>query len=108
MLKKIIAAVVMALGVINLALAAVNINTASQAELESLPGIGPVKAKAILEDRKKNGNYKSVDDLKRVSGIGDKTVVELKDKITVSGGDAKPVSATPASAGTVKKADAKK
>ncbi|MCC2682697.1 MAG: Competence protein ComEA helix-hairpin-helix region [Nitrosospira multiformis] len=45
------------------AFAAVNINTATQAELESLQGIGPAKAKAILDYRKKKGSFKSVDDL---------------------------------------------
>ena len=54
--------------------AAVNINTANQTELESLPGIGPVKAKAILEYRKKNGGFKSVKELTRVDGIGPVTL----------------------------------
>ena len=45
-------------------LAAVNINTASSAELEALPGIGPAKAKSIVEYRQKNGAFKSVEELK--------------------------------------------
>src|SRR5689334_20868131 len=49
-----------------LAFAVVNVNTATQAELETLDGIGPVKAKAIIDDRTKNGPYKSLDDLDRV------------------------------------------
>ena len=44
-------------------LAAVNINTASSAELEALPGIGPAKAKSIVEYRQKNGAFKSVEEL---------------------------------------------
>ncbi|MBV8680623.1 MAG: helix-hairpin-helix domain-containing protein [Aquitalea sp.] len=67
------------------ALAAVNINTATQQQLESLNGIGPVKAKAILDYRTKNGPFKSVDDLKKVSGIGDKTLEKLRKDIAISG-----------------------
>lgn len=65
--------------------AALNINTASQAELESLQGIGPAKAKAIIEYRKKKGSFKSVDDLQGVSGIGPATVQKLRKDITVGG-----------------------
>lgn len=70
------------------AFAAVNINTASQAELESLQGIGPAKAKAIIDYRKKKGSFKSVDDLQNVSGIGPATVQKLRKDITVGGGTA--------------------
>lgn len=65
------------------AFAAVNINTASQAELESLQGIGPAKAKAIIEYREKNGSFASIDDLGKVSGIGSGTIKQLHDAITV-------------------------
>lgn len=65
--------------------AKVNINTADAAALEALPGIGPAKAKAVIEHRTKNGAFKTIDDFKNVPGIGDKTVEELKDKITVEG-----------------------
>ena len=50
----------------------VNINTASAEELEQLPGIGPSTAQKIVSDRMANGSFKSPDDLKRVTGIGDK------------------------------------
>ena len=63
--------------------AAVNINTANQTELESLPGIGPVKAKAILEYRKKNGGFKSVDELTRVDGIGPVTLKNARNDIVL-------------------------
>jgi len=50
--------------------AAVNINTATQSELEGVKGLGPSKAKAIIEYREKNGPFKSVDDLDKVKGFG--------------------------------------
>ncbi|WP_295623353.1 helix-hairpin-helix domain-containing protein [uncultured Nitrosomonas sp.] len=67
------------------AFAAVNINTASQSELESLQGIGPAKAKAIIEHREKSGTFASVDDLAKVSGIGQGTIKQLRDAVTVEG-----------------------
>lgn len=65
------------------AFAAVNINTASQSELESLQGIGPAKAKAIIEYREKSGAFASIDDLTKVSGIGPGTVKQLRDVVTI-------------------------
>ena len=65
--------------------AAVNINTATQADLESLDGIGPVKAKAILEYRKKNGNFKSIDELDKVDGIGPVTLKNMRKDVVISG-----------------------
>ena len=62
----------------------VNINTASQQELESLPGIGAVKAKAIIEYRTQNGYFLSIDDLVKVSGIGQSILNQVKDFITVT------------------------
>ncbi len=61
----------------------ININTADQATLTTLRGIGEAKAKAIIEYREKNGPFKSVEEIKNVSGIGDKTFEDIKDKITV-------------------------
>ncbi|TXI19198.1 MAG: ComEA family DNA-binding protein [Nitrosomonas sp.] len=63
--------------------AAVNLNTATQAELEALQGIGPAKAKAIVEYREKNGSFASVDDLEKVAGIGSATIKQLRDEIVV-------------------------
>jgi len=63
--------------------AKVNINTADKAALEALPGIGPAKADAIIEYRQKMGAFKAVSDLEKVPGIGEKTVEQLKDKVTV-------------------------
>jgi len=57
---------------------AVNINTASAGQLDSLPGIGPSKAAAIVADRDANGPFSSCDELSRVTGVGAKTVATLK------------------------------
>ncbi|GEM_PF-960663 len=56
----------------------VNINTADKATLILLPGIGPVTAEAILTYRKDNGNFKSIDELRKVKGIGEKHLAKLK------------------------------
>lgn len=61
----------------------ININTASAAELDSLPGIGPAIAQRIVEDRAANGPFKAPEDLKRVRGIGDALFNQIKERITV-------------------------
>ncbi|WP_462412279.1 helix-hairpin-helix domain-containing protein [Neobacillus sp. Marseille-QA0830] len=61
----------------------ININKADASELENLPGIGPSKAAAIIEYRETNGPFKSAEDLKNISGIGDKTFEKLKDAVAV-------------------------
>ena len=66
----------------------VNLNSATGVELEALKGVGPVKAKAIMDYRAKNGPFNSVDDLEMVPGFGKKTVDKLRADLTVSGGAA--------------------
>lgn len=61
----------------------VNINTASAAQLDTLPGVGASTAEKIVADREANGPFKTVEDLKRVSGIGDKKFAALADAICV-------------------------
>lgn len=61
----------------------INLNTASAAELETLPGIGPSFAQRILDYRTANGRFNSVEDLKNIPGIGEKTFQKLKDLVTV-------------------------
>lgn len=82
-MKKILLAMVSLFFFTGTVFAAVNINTASQAELESLQGIGPAKAKAIIEHREKVGSFASVDDLEKVTGIGPGIIKQLRDAITV-------------------------
>ena len=62
----------------------VNLNTATQAQLESLPGLGAKVAERIIEYRQKNGNFKKVEDLMNVKGIGEKSFLKLKPLLTVS------------------------
>lgn len=59
----------------------ININTASLSTLETLPGIGAVKAQRIISYREENGPFQSIEDIKNVSGIGEKTYEGLKDLI---------------------------
>lgn len=61
----------------------VNINTASLTELQTLSGIGKSKAEAIIRYREQNGNFKSIEDLLNVDGIGEKLYEEIKPNITV-------------------------
>ncbi|WP_322786105.1 helix-hairpin-helix domain-containing protein [Caldanaerobius polysaccharolyticus] len=60
----------------------ININTASLQELDTLPGIGPVIAQRIIDYRNQNGPFKSIEEIKNVSRIGDKLYEQIKDKIT--------------------------
>ncbi|KUO76015.1 MAG: hypothetical protein APF77_00015 [Clostridia bacterium BRH_c25] len=61
----------------------VNINTAGEKELETLAGIGPATAKAIIRYRNEKGPFKSIEDIKKVTGIGDVKFNNMKDDITV-------------------------
>jgi len=82
-MNKFIPAMILAFLFSAFAHAATDINTASQAELESLQGIGPAKARAIIEYREEKGSFASIEDLKKVSGIGEATIKQLHDAITV-------------------------
>jgi len=63
--------------------AKININTATQAELEGLPRIGPKVAQRIIDYRTQNGNFKRIEDLMKVKGIGEKIFALIKDLVTV-------------------------
>jgi competence protein ComEA len=63
----------------------VNVNTASAAELEMLPGIGASRAKAMIEAREAKGGFKSLDDLLTVKGIGEASLAKLRPHLTLEG-----------------------
>jgi comEA protein len=63
----------------------VNINTASAEQLQMLPGVGEVRARAILSERKERGGFKSVEDLRAVKGVGDSLLERMKPHVTLTG-----------------------
>ena len=63
--------------------AKININQADLSQLQQLSGIGAKKAQAIIDYRTENGDFKSIDELGKVNGIGEKTVEKLKNSITI-------------------------
>ena len=62
----------------------ININTADETELQKIRGVGPAIAQRIIDFREQNGNFKSIDEIKKVRGIGEKTFEKMKDSITVN------------------------
>lgn len=83
-MKKLIGGLLAGLFLSFSALAAVDINSATQSELEAVKGIGPAKAKALVEYRQKNGPFKDLDTLAKVKGFGKASVAKLKDQLSVS------------------------
>jgi competence protein ComEA len=71
------------------AFAAVNINTATQSELEAVRGVGPAKAQAIIQYREANGNFKQLDELDNVKGFGKASIDKLKGELSVGPVNAK-------------------
>jgi len=69
--------------------APVDVNTASAAELQAIPGIGKALAQRIIEFREKNGPFDQVDDLVKVRGIGEKSIVRLKPYLTAGAAKAR-------------------
>ena len=63
----------------------VNVNTATAEQLELLPGIGPARARAILELRRARGGFKSVEELEEVDGIGPAALERLRPHVTLTG-----------------------
>src|SRR5512141_3060751 len=84
-MKKIALLFAALLAYMGLAFAAVNVNSATREQLESLNGIGPVKAQAIIDYRAKNGPFRSLEDLKKVDGIGDATFDKIRGDVSLSG-----------------------
>lgn len=63
----------------------VNVNTATSDQLQLLPGIGPARAKAIIDERKRSGGFKSVDELKQIDGIGDRALSKIRSHCAIEG-----------------------
>lgn len=61
----------------------INVNKASSSELQEINGVGPALAEKIIKYREQNGNFETIEDLKNVSGIGDKKFENIKDYIVV-------------------------
>ena len=78
-------------------LAQLDINKASPEQLDGLKGIGPAKAQAIVDYRRKNGPFKTVDDLENVPGIGPATLKDIRGSVMVSGVPRSTPAAQPAS-----------
>ena len=82
-MKKMILAVILVMFMVTAAWAKVNVNTATVAELEAIPGIGPAKAEAIITYREANGNFKKAEDLILVKGIGEKLFEKISGEVEV-------------------------
>src|SRR5581483_1928397 len=91
-----------------IALAAVNINTATKEELDALPGIGPVKAQASIDYRKQNGPFKTPEDIMKVKGIKEGEFGKIRNDITVSGANTGMPGAAPAKSATTTESRAEK
>jgi competence protein ComEA len=84
-MKKFLLAISMCLTIYGVAIAAVNINTATKEELTTLQGIGEKRAQDIIDYRTKNGPFKTVDDLEKVPGIGPGRMKQIRSQISVTG-----------------------
>jgi competence protein ComEA len=83
-MKRLLTALLLCL-VSSLALGAVNLNTATREELIALPGIGPVKAQAIIDYRNANGPFRSIEDVMKVKGIKEGEFGKIRNDVSVSG-----------------------
>jgi competence protein ComEA len=105
-MRKLILTLIMCLALAGTAAAVVNINTATKEELTTIKGIGDKRAQEIIDYRKKNGDFKSIDELEKVPGIGPGTMKQIRSQVTVTG---KPTTDKPADKGTkAKTSDVKK
>jgi competence protein ComEA len=84
-MKKLLLALAMWFAVTGTAMAVVNINTATKEELTTLKGVGEKRAQEIIDYRKKNGNFKSVDELEKVPGVGPGLMKQIRSQVTVTG-----------------------
>jgi|SRR5262245_27276848 len=83
-MKKLLLVFVLWFATAGVAMAVVNLNTATKDELMTVKGIGEKRAQEIIDYRKKNGNFKSVDDLEKVPGIGPGIMKQIRSQVTVT------------------------
>ncbi len=103
MLSKLLLAVGALIASIGFAFASVEVNQADQAALDGIKGIGPTTSKAILDARKKDGNFKDWNDLQtRVKGVGEKSAEKFSQAGLIVNGKAKPSVEKPTVAKTEK------
>ena len=108
-MKRLLLGFAMWFAISGVALAVVNINTATKEELTSLKGVGEKRAQEIINYRTKNGPFKTVDDLDKVPGIGPGIMKQIRSEITTTVKTTIEKAATKDSkAGDAKKADEKK
>ncbi len=106
MLKKIVMLIATSSLISGTALAAVEVNTADQAALDGIAGVGPSTSKAILNEREKHGNFKDWADLEqRVKGIGGRNAVKLSAAGLTVNGQAHTATAKPAATAVGKAAE---
>ena len=84
-MKKLLLAFAMWFAISGVALAVVNINTATKEELTTLKGVGEKRAQEIINYRTKNGPFKTVDDLEKVPGIGPGIMKQIRSEVTTTG-----------------------
>jgi competence protein ComEA len=84
-MKKLLLVLAIWFTVMGTAMAVVNINTATKEELTTLKGVGEKRAQEIIDYRKKNGDFKSVDELEKVPGVGPGLMKQIRSQVTVTG-----------------------
>ena len=104
-MKKLLLVFAMWFAMSGAAMAVVNINTATKEELTSLKGVGDKRAQEIIDYRKKNGNFKSVDELEKVPGIGPGLMKQIRSQVTVTGKTGTDTKTAETSKGDAMKAD---
>ena len=81
MLRMLLALIALLLS--GVAMAALNLNTATKDDLVALPGIGPAKAQSIVDYRNQHGPFRTVDELRKVKGIGEKLFLQIRPEVSV-------------------------